>query len=387
MITRFYVDNYKCLVNLGYEPTQFELIVGANGSGKSTVFEALGKLQRFILGDVKAEELFSAKDLTRWQSRPVQNFELQITAEEDVYDYLLELRYDVNLGSVVVQEEMLKFNGSVLTAFERRLVPLEENGGIGGYWEGQIWVHERVGLEEITWNTNNRSTLAAFEPRDTPQTHVFRRLVNSIFLIKLAPSRMTSYTNAEIFRPKADFSNFAWWYRRLIGEKPGAIAKLYRSLEEVIEGFEEMFFVAQGEFARELKVRIQVEPDAYGRFTVNTFDFEELSDGQRALIVLYTLVFCALEEGVTLLIDEPENFVSSRELQPWLMLLQERIEDFGGQAILISHHPEFINALAPQDAIQFRRKNGGPVTIRPFETARFEGLTPAEIVARGWDNE
>ena len=41
MITRIYIDNYKCLQNFEYKPKQFELIVGANGTGKSTVFEVL----------------------------------------------------------------------------------------------------------------------------------------------------------------------------------------------------------------------------------------------------------------------------------------------------------------------------------------------------------
>jgi ABC-type Mn2+/Zn2+ transport system ATPase subunit len=36
MIGRLYADNYKCFVNFEYKPRSLELILGDNGSGKST---------------------------------------------------------------------------------------------------------------------------------------------------------------------------------------------------------------------------------------------------------------------------------------------------------------------------------------------------------------
>ena len=54
----------------------------------------------------------------------------------------------------------------------------------------------------------------------------------------------------------------------------------------------------------------------------HSFDFTDLSDGQRQLIVLYT-VLQSLKQNIfsVLLIDEPDNFVSLREIQPWLKSL------------------------------------------------------------------
>ncbi len=69
------------------------------------------------------------------------------------------------------------------------------------------------------------------------------------------------------------------------------------------------------------------------------------------------------------------------------MLLRERLEDVGGQIVLISHHPEFINALAPTHAVVFGRDNGGPVRVKPFEVALSGAISPAEVVARGWESE
>ncbi len=42
MLKRLYVDNYKCLVNFEFVPQQIQLLLGVNGTGKSSVFDVLG---------------------------------------------------------------------------------------------------------------------------------------------------------------------------------------------------------------------------------------------------------------------------------------------------------------------------------------------------------
>ena len=116
------------------------------------------------------------------------------------------------------------------------------------------------------------------------------------------------------------------------------------------------------------------------------FDFSELSDGQRQLIVLYT-VLEALRAGLftTLIIDEPDNYVSLREIQPWIEALSEICDDLGRQAIVISHHPEVVNRMARGDELWFHRTEGGHVQTAAYPSV--PGLTPAETMARGWDHE
>jgi len=87
----------------------------------------------------------------------------------------------------------------------------------------------------------------------------------------------------------------------------------------------------------------------------------------------------------TICLDEPDNFVALAEIQPWLFELSDRIEDQGGQVILISHHPELINILAPEHAVIFSREDGGPVRVEAFRSDIFHKLAPAEQVARGWE--
>jgi predicted ATPase len=36
MLTRLYIDNFRCFVKFEYRPARTQLILGANGSGKSS---------------------------------------------------------------------------------------------------------------------------------------------------------------------------------------------------------------------------------------------------------------------------------------------------------------------------------------------------------------
>lgn len=118
------------------------------------------------------------------------------------------------------------------------------------------------------------------------------------------------------------------------------------------------------------------------------FFFDELSDGQRCLICLYTILhFVLAQGGATVVIDEPENFISLREIQPWLTAVSDVIEESHSQIILISHHPELINQWAPGCGVQFVREPLGPVRVVPFRGEPDSGISPAELIARGWEHE
>ena len=117
------------------------------------------------------------------------------------------------------------------------------------------------------------------------------------------------------------------------------------------------------------------------------FQFRELSEGQRCLIALYTILHFLLAKGSTIVIDEPDNFISLREIQPWLMAVADTVEEGHGQIVVISHHPEILNQWAPGSGVQFVREGTGPARIEPFYGDPESSLSPAELVARGWERD
>jgi hypothetical protein len=55
--------------------------------------------------------------------------------------------------------------------------------------------------------------------------------------------------------------------------------------------------------------------------------------------------------------------------------------------LIISHHPEFMNQWAPDFGLQFIREGMGQVRVKEFNGQAYSTLSPAEVVARGWEND
>jgi ATPase subunit of ABC transporter with duplicated ATPase domains len=149
-----------------------------------------------------------------------------------------------------------------------------------------------------------------------------------------------------------------------------------------MDGFRLLKLAPFGETVRSLAT--EFAPDG-GK--VSSFYFHELSDGQRCLICLYTILQFVLAKGSTVILDEPDNFISLREIQPWLMAVADAVEERGGQALLISHHPEIIDQWAPGSGVQFVREGAGAVRVEKFREDPEACLAPSELIARGWERE
>jgi predicted ATPase len=178
--------------------------------------------------------------------------------------------------------------------------------------------------------------------------------------------------------------NFVSWYRYL-SQDQGLAFQLTSELKEIMPGFDSFKFGQVGKEHRLLQVCFETDAKA-----LTSYDFDELSDGQRMLIALYTLLHVAhVDQGLTLCLDEPGNFVALPEIQPWLIKLYDRCMAGQMQALLISHHPEPIDYLlaSPVGYWFERQDNNRPTRIKPITADGQGGLPISEIVARGWLHE
>ena len=148
----------------------------------------------------------------------------------------------------------------------------------------------------------------------------------------------------------------------------------------MIPGFDSFALQQAGEKTRVLKVLMRNAKDAKPL----PYNFSELSDGQRQLILLYTLLYGVKGEGYCLFLDEPDNFVALREIQPWLSALHDACGNEISQAVLISHHPEVMDYLATSKGRWFERQEDGRVQAQDAPRA-VGGLKISETIARGWN--
>jgi len=205
--------------------------------------------------------------------------------------------------------------------------------------------------------------------------------MEKIIIVSIHPMRMSSESREDERTLSRNSENFVSWYSYL-SRNQGALVELISELRKVLPGYDSFYRKEAGE-ATVLKVMF--EPQG-GKGKLLSYDFNELSDGQRVLIVLYSLLLGLKNEGVSLFLDEPDNFVTLREIQPWLIALTDSCGESVEQAVLISHHPEIIDRLALQSGRWFDRDNNGPTRVSDTPKAQVDGLTPSESMARGWQS-
>lgn len=369
MLKRVYADNYRCLVNFELHPQQINLLVGDNGSGKSALFEVLEAVQDVVVLGNPVDETLPSSSLTRWDTRDIQRFELEIDGNGGVYLYLLEVEHNRKTSTAVVRKEQVSFNGKPIFRYEDRRVHLYTDDGL---------------LDTTFPADPRRSFLAILEERPEDQrVSWFRRFLANVWIFRLNPTLMTSVSKKESQWLERDGSNLASWYRRLPGEEPGAVDTLKADMREIIDGLQFFRLVSAGGTAKELFATLSKGGSDGGSYDVS---FDELSPGQRELFALYAILHVAAHRASVLCFDEPENFVALREIQPWLVKLSDAVQEGRGQLFLISHHPEVIDYLAAGSAFKLERPTGDVVRARPFEVSLDSGLKASESLARGWDD-
>ncbi|MDE2507994.1 MAG: AAA family ATPase, partial [Planctomycetota bacterium] len=355
MIKRIAIDNYKCFSNFEYRPERLQLIMGRNGTGKSTLFEVLCALRNFAGLGLNPDQVFPSSSLTRWRGRQAQEFVLEIESKGGRFEYRLLLSFpDSSYEGAKVNIERLTYNGANLFFREKDDCRVS-----------------RTGLERsLRYLVSPRqSALFLLEPRDEDhELKWFKDWIASLSLIHIDPRRMKGSSDQDEVVPVPNFSNYVSWYRYLARHHSKQLPVLFDSLKQVIHGFSSMTLAKSGEDWVDLTIEKAFVDDGNNASSKVSFSLNELSDGQRVLIALYTVLHFGMESGTTLLIDEPTNHVSLREIQPWLMELERISADNDCQVFVASHHPEIINALAREHGVLFTREEDGSTRVGRFES-------------------
>lgn len=362
MLARVYIDNFRSFQNFEYKPENKQLLLGANGSGKSSLLEVLRRLKSFVKGDSNG---FTQSTRTRWVDSGSQVFELEARLDGKRFEYRLELGYAAATKDQSVTLERLTVNGD--TVFELA--------------EGKIRFFPSTSESVAVPLQTNRSAL----PLSVLSNDHVRRFVEWLsdhvhcFDIDLYPGEMDEAADTEEREPDFELNNLAGWYRSLVTRYPDENVKFLESLKRSMDGFLTLKFSSQEDGARRLRADFTSPTKKRVSFSIS-----ELSDGQRCLISLYLILHFPLERGDTVFIDEPDNFIALREIQPWLLSAEETVEEHNGQLILVSHHPETLNQWATLYGLRFFREQNGQSRTTRFSTDE-SNLQPAELVARGWE--
>ncbi|MGA7831335.1 MAG: AAA family ATPase [Terracidiphilus sp.] len=368
MLKRIYIDNFRCFVNFEYKPERKQLLLGANGSGKSSLLEAIRLFKEFVKGrDIP----FTQSSRTRWQKRPVQVFEIDAELDNGrlPYSYRIEIRYSSKTSAPTVGLERLTLHGSPLFELSEGEMRSYDQGAVqSSFQRGEA---TESSLHLIAYANSNVRT--------------FLDWMDSIQCIKIDAyeTKMDETSDSASKYPDYEMEDLPDWYNYLATSDPDGIVRFRDSLREAMPAFLNLRFSTEDDGVRRLRLDFSSpEPEKQPPFSLH-----ELSDGQRCLIALYMILHFLIAKGHTVFLDEPDNFISLREIQPWLLAAEESVEDSKGQLILISHHPEILNQWAQEYGLSFFREENGHARTEKFKTDPDGILQPSELIARGWENE
>ena len=379
MIGRIYADNFRCLTNFELELDQTNIFLGPNGSGKTSVFDALRKIQNLTVRGARIEDEFPQRDLSCLRSdNQVQQFELEIVVDQDSYEYMLKMKHNLDRNRLWIDQEILSHDKKPLFVHEKGIARLyRDDYGRESSYQFDL---TRSGIGFLHAHPDNKKL-----------TRFKRELANMMVVSPCPPlfkseCSTVTRTEAAFFDPL--MQNFVEWYWSVSQQDIGSVVRLFEELKQVLPGFESLSMVESGENARVLKAAFHSRS---GDHRLNRYSFSQLSDGQRFLVALYALLHLVEDDYLakghrrSLFIDEPDNYLSLREVQPWLAQVVDACGETLEQAVLISHHPKTIDYLAGAKGRWFSRDGEGPVRVGTEPKLSTGGLSLSEAIARGWE--
>ena len=142
-IARLYVNNYRCFVNFELRPQRRSLLLGYNGTGKSSVLDVLHSIRRLVVTNVSVDEAFPIDTLSRFAESSDQRFELdrllvrvaqvfaldheELGARHELRDLHAALAFDQHLHRAVRQAQQLdhlRDGADLVDVFGRGIVRL-----------------------------------------------------------------------------------------------------------------------------------------------------------------------------------------------------------------------------------------------------------------------
>ncbi len=371
MFKRLYVNNYKCLVNFNLAFQDLTLLLGRNGTGKTSVLEVVYALRELLSGKARIADpdVFPTRTLTAWQTEELQVFEVEAELLGGTLLYRLEIEQDTtNHLSLIANESLSDSDGRPLFEFKGGNVRLYRDD----YSPGPTFPADRT-----------ESALARVVPHDdNTRLTQFLDFMRYVLVCGLYPAGFEHETRRHDVMLARDGHNFSSWYQHFQLEDPEQVGQLRKSLEDVIDGFDGIRMQKVGQNTRAFTM------DFYENGRLYELGLDEISDGQRALVALYSLIHISAGMGYTLFLDEPENYVALSEIEPWLAELSVRCGDAIPQAVVCSHHPELIDYLGLSSGISLSREPSGITSatrVADMTLTTEGGLKLSEIVARGWD--
>jgi predicted ATPase len=377
MLKRLVVNHFKSLDDFSIDFEPLTVLIGQNGSGKTTVLQALDLLGAFLRGDVNhyLERLgWDAGDLRSKTNRDISIL-FVLTFEVAGEPFRWEVRLGAWENGFRVFSEELSSEKSQFCFRTNGQIEGEPKSGVFALWDAK---GNKIELPKIRIDFF-QSILRAFEIQNAPvEIAAAVRELDKIFLLDLesvATLRKPSKGTPDSIGRNGQY--LAAYLHSMNIERKNA---LDNKLSEFVPHISNVQVTKEsnGNINLSFKERFQASTD-----TNQIVQAEHISDGTLRILALLATIFGASEKDI-LLLDEIENGIDPNHVAILIGLLEEAIEKRGIQVILATHSPLIVN-FVPENGIRYfsRELSGNVVAKKLFDRKELkkmlEYMGPGEV--------
>ena len=339
MLQRLYIHNFRCLENfeLSIKGMSSALLIGKNGTGKSTIAIALEVLQSIGRGINRVGQLVQSKDFARGRSDVPIRFEIEVLIENKLYKYALALELPEKFKELRVFEEQLLVAGDPIYSRKEAQVSLYNSS------------QNREAQFLVDWHLVALPVIQ--KQSETDPLHIFKTWLAHMIILAPIPSLMTGDSNGETLEPKREGSNIGEWFSGLLGRYPAAYTQVDQYLREVMPDIKDFLNELIGKDFKSMIVRFE---ENNANLSVN---FKDLSDGEKCFFLCAVVLAANKSYGPLFCFwDEPDNYLSLSEVGLFVTSLRRSFKN-GGQILVTSHNEEAIRKFSNENTFLLDRKS------------------------------
>ena len=358
MLQRLYIHNFRCLENFELPAKDLHslLLIGRNGSGKSSIASALEVFQNIGRGTNRVAELISPKDFS-WKKPGIPiKLILECILDGKRYEYTLAFELPNGFQELRVCEEELRIDGVPSYSREKAQVSL-----IGKKKDVQF---------KVDWHLVALPIIQV-ESEEDP-VNKFRNWLARMIILSPVPSLINGESHGESLEPSRSGSNLGEWVTGLLSRFPAAYRELDEYLRSIMPDLSDIRNEPIGRNAKSLVIRFATDEATL------TIDFNDLSDGEKCFFLIATVLAANEYYGPLLCFwDEPDNYLHLSEIQHNIAALRRAFAK-SGQFIAAAHNEHVIDCFSSENTFVLDRSSHLlptvsrsshllPTVIRPLE--------------------
>lgn len=341
MLQRLYINNFRCLDNFEFKPgsATSALLVGKNGSGKTTMAQALKIFQAIGRGVNRAGHLVKERDFSLGRTSIPLRLEMEVKLGSHAFRYNLAFDYPEGFREPRVVEEELHLDEALV--YTRSLAQVTLN-------RLRVVAQQETKFN-IDWHLIALPVIQ--DPSASSVLSTFRDWLARMVLLAPIPRFIQGEAKTETLDPDEDGSNFADWLSGLLAQYPAAYAMVSKHLQQIIPDLEDFRFVLAGRETKSLLVRFKSNSKEY------ECDFDALSDGEKCFFLCAVVLAANTYYGPLFAFwDEPDNYLSLSEVSFFIMALRQGFNK-KGQILMTSHNEEAVRRFSNDSTWVLGRKS------------------------------